>query len=115
MRGLAILLFLAGCSLEPSHDQPLTALPQYPGWYQEVESCSGHLGNYAELRFWALEDGKYAGRTFGSDIFLSGSWAGNRKVVEHEMLHSLIGDGGHQSVIWWACGLHPTQIMAGTQ
>jgi hypothetical protein len=113
MRYLPVFLALVilGCALEPPHDEPLVPLAQYPGWYAEVEACSGKVGDYSQLRFWGLESDKLAGQTWGRDIFLVGVWAGNRRVVEHEMLHSLIGDGGHLSVLWWICGLHPSQMQ----
>lgn len=110
---LLTLLALAGCATEPPTDIPLTPLPAYPAWYLEVETCAGVRGNYDELRFFQLDaHDPHAGITYGSTIFLRKKDSESRIIVEHEMLHSLIGDGGHHDPRWFGCGLAPEQIYA---
>ncbi len=114
MRGTVLaLLALVGCAVEPPADQPLTPLPAYPAWYQEVETCAGERGDYGGLRFFLLDaDDPHGGITFGQDIWLRYADSQSRLVVEHEMLHSLIGDGDHGDPRWVGCGLHPDQLRA---
>jgi hypothetical protein len=109
---LPALLLLAGCAaFEPSQDYPLLPPPEYRLWYMEVETCAPVRGNYDDLRFYYLpKDDTYAGRTFGQTIYLRASDSESRLVVEHEMLHSLIDDGGHTDPRWVACGLSPAQL-----
>lgn len=113
-RLLLAALLLTGCSMfEPSKDEPLDPRPEYPLWYMTVETCAGVRGDYNALRFFLLDkNDERAGHTYGHDIWLRYPDSYSRIIVEHEMLHSLIGDGAHRDPRWVRCGLAPAQIQA---
>jgi hypothetical protein len=105
------LVVLIGCTTEPTSDEPYAALPQYAGWYAEVEACSGHRGDFARLRFFVLDSlDARAGHQQGDDVWIRWPYWSSRKVVEHEILHTLIGDADHSRAEWIACGLYPLTV-----
>ena len=114
MEALEILpaLLLAGC-VAPNTDEPFQGRPEYPAWYLEIERCAGVRGSYDALRFFYLPDGDpRAGVTKGTTIWLRYPDSFSRLIVEHEMLHSLIGDASHQDPRWVRCGVAPAQLRA---
>lgn len=122
MKRLAWLLFalwLPGCALEPSKDDPYQPFPEYRAWWAEVQGCSGRFGDFNKLQFYVLEPAsRYAGRRFGDKIWIREAYVFSRRVVEHEMLHVLLdGDHDHRGWQWQACGLYPMtvgQALEGT-
>ncbi len=104
-----LALLLPACSLfEPSKDSPYKALPEYAGWWSEVESCSGRYEDSSYLRYYVLDPGdRRAGHQQGHDIWIRTPYFTSRRVVEHEMLHVLIGDSHHEGPEWKTCGLYP--------
>ncbi len=111
MKRLLLLLLLTACQA-PSTDEPLVPLPVYRAWYAEVEACAGVSGDFDQLRFYVLEpEDERAGVTYNQAIWLKSNAVGSRLIVEHEMLHSLIGDGDHSSTAWKTCGLDPETLV----
>jgi hypothetical protein len=96
--------------VEPSKDRPYGTLAEYGGWWGEVEGCSGVTGDFGRLRFYILEGEASVGvlgRQRGTDIWVREDRVGDRFVVEHEMLHVLVGDREHRGAVWADCGLAP--------
>lgn len=108
MTRLLCLLLLAGCATAPVSDAPYQAPTEYYPWWTEVVACAHVGGRFTELQWFTLDDAEpYVGYTVTPRIWIK-EWAQNtRLVVEHEMLHALIGDGGHTDASWARCGLYP--------
>ena len=103
---------LAGCTFEPPTDVPLQPLPSYPAWYAEVRACAGGPDDYDRLRFYVLDpEDEHGGITVGHTIWLRPKDSESRLVVEHEMLHSMIGDRDHEDPRWVTCGLDVATII----
>ena len=99
------LLGLVACT-EPSKDEPFTPPPAYRVWYDSTQGCARVRGEFSRIRFYAVEDlGRYAGKTYGRDVFLVRRFVDSRFAVSHELLHTLIGDGHHRSLVWDTCHL----------
>jgi hypothetical protein len=73
-------------------------------WWQMTESCSGKQGELGAIRWYIVPnatsmdvDGKSVqGETIGTDrIVLVESYSLDGPLVRHEMLHALLGVGGH--------------------
>ena len=109
---VALLAACAGCQ-EPTQDEPFAPRPEYPLWNTEIAACASVRPNYELLRFFYLpDDDPHAGITYGTTIYLRRPDSESRLIVEHEMLHSLIGDGDHSDPRWVRCGVSPAQLRA---
>lgn len=107
----AIAFLVTGCDLFTASTFPTAAVPfaphgQYAFWWQLTESCSGLTGSFARVHWYEIRgvdtynvagaDGA-AGTWWreGDRIVLAGNVLDDGRVVRHEMLHALIGAGGH--------------------
>jgi hypothetical protein len=110
---LVLAVLALGC-MEPSKDEPFTPPPEYQVWYARVEQCSGVHGSFDRLRFFVLgAEDRRAGAARGHDIWIRAIYRETPFVVEHEILHSLIGDGDHTSWRWAACRLSVESVLNG--
>jgi hypothetical protein len=100
---VGLLAALTGCGFDPEGDVPLDPPPIYREWWAKTEACSGRTGNFERVRWSVIEgrsfpcsSGECAGhwRT-DHHIFLASDWVTDEMVVRHEMLHDLLGRGGH--------------------
>jgi hypothetical protein len=99
----AALTFTASCSFEPAGETSIQAPAFYREWWSRTEACSGLTGDFDTVRWFAVPghgfecpSGTCAGRwERGHRIFISADFESNELVVRHEMLHELIGHGGH--------------------
>ncbi|MGH7560033.1 MAG: hypothetical protein ACRENB_03335 [Gemmatimonadales bacterium] len=98
------LLALAsdGCGFEPLGAEGWAAPPAYRVWWERTEACSGLRGAFEQMEWFvvpgdrfACPSGTCAGRWEPGRIFLASAWAHDEMVVRHEILHALIGRGGH--------------------
>jgi len=105
-----LLLALAACTdlFGPRLPADASALPQVPvqyaTWWRMTEACSGLHGDFNAVQWYesgddpiALEGKDYDGYWFGSHdrILISPSHLRDGGTVRHEMLHALLGGGGH--------------------
>ena len=120
-RGLqrsAKLFFVLGCvcsvatiaiaCAEPMAPIPVGAIAWNPParfalWWKMTESCSGRQGDLRAIRWYVVPnatsidvDGQQVhGETIGNRIVLADSHRLDGPLVRHEMLHALLGVGGH--------------------
>lgn len=77
-------------------------LPPYRTWWSLVEDCSQLTGDFSDVR-WYVSDGvteggkRFSGAfvTDGNRIVLAAGHETDGGTVRHEMLHALVGKGGH--------------------
>ena len=106
-----LVLLIGACAVEPNRDDPYEAPPEYAPWYRDVETCAHRSGSFARLSFFRLDSLDYrAGHREGNSIWIRPPFFTTRRVVEHEMLHTLIGDPEHARPEWVDCGLSPAQV-----
>jgi len=120
-RGLprfAKLSFVLGCvcsvaTLAIACSEPMAPIPvgaiawnppaRFALWWQMTESCSGRQGDLRAIRWYVVPNAAYIdvdgqqvhGETVGNRIVLADSHALDGPLVRHEMLHALLGVGGH--------------------
>lgn len=114
----ALALALTACAFEPATDERLQPTDEYPGWWQAVEACSQQTGDYRRIEWYVLQPADMThgvaegyhlgGYTVGSRVWIAAAYVSNRLIVQHEMLHVLIGDGNHSRPEWAMCGI-PTE------
>ena len=115
---VATLFFVLGCACsvaaiaiacsEPMAPLPVGAIAWSPParfalWWQMTESCSGRQGDLRAIRWYVVPnatsidvDGQQVhGETIGNRIVLADSHRLDGPLVRHEMLHALLGVGGH--------------------
>jgi hypothetical protein len=115
---LGLLLGLSGCMptrfISPDNDfavydrikQPLAVQPEYYHLWLEVEKCSGLHRDWGHVKFYVLDMDVWGLPIHG--MWLAAYWnepdnsitfleryVHDPRIVKHEMLHSLIGKGGH--------------------
>lgn len=91
---------------------PYAALPEYAGWWDATEACSGIEGELSAIE-WILTRRIQVGGTmaFGlwrppHEIVIVQGFQDNEFTVRHEMLHDLLrGDPDHGSSAWATCEL----------
>src|SRR4051812_44349355 len=90
----------------PPGAAPLTPLPEYQSWWQEVESCSGINGDINAVSWYEIPhvteftvagNPNIAGywQPYHHSITLAGLRINDADLVRHEMLHALIKEKGH--------------------
>jgi hypothetical protein len=103
---------------DPEGAIPLPAPAVYAAWFARTEACAGLRGDPARIE-WLVVPGvetfpteagpKHAMWTRRGDrhrIVLAGNYVQHEMVVRHEMLHALLGRGGHPAEYFEArCGL----------
>lgn len=105
---LIVVALMTACrpSLEPL---PLTAQrfeppAIYSRWWQMVEQCSGRAGDFRRVEWFRVPEplvqygGRYVGgfwESRGNRIVLAGEFPDDGVMVRHEMLHAILGRGGH--------------------
>jgi hypothetical protein len=117
--GCAAAVVLASCALLsdstlPSGSQRFTPPPAYATWWSQVEQCSGRTGSYAAVSWFQIPgadqftvngetwDGNWS--PIGNRVVLAGNLVTSGSLVRHEMLHALLGTGGHpRSAFLGAC------------
>src|SRR6476661_4990844 len=115
---VATLFFVLGCACsvaaiaiacsEPMAPLPVGAIAWSPParfalWWQMTESCSGRQGDLRAIRWYVVPnatsidvDGQQVhGETIGNRVVLADSHRLDGPLVRHEMLHALLGVGGH--------------------
>ena len=103
---IAVALAAVGCDSLfaplPSGAKGFPPLAPYGTWWQLVESCSGITRTFGSVRWYVADriesndanvDGEWLSR--GNRIVLTPASAREGSVVRHEMLHALLGHGGH--------------------
>ena len=136
MRKLLLVIFLVmGCAKVTHHnlpDVPYSPIPPegayanprpiiYEQWWEQTEKCSHLKGNLKKVKFFLVPEDVPLGFTYRGDILL-GLWIWphyifiaqtheyDSLVVRHEMLHSLLGKGGHPKEYF--CGLCKGVVIA---
>lgn len=120
-RVVAAVLVVVGASCEvptaPAGSQPISPLPVYTVWWQQVEQCSGLSGDLGRVDWYvmpceagesgfqceATPDGLCGGEWLpphtivlgGPNNVLPGGYADDEFTVKHEMLHDLTGNAEH--------------------
>lgn len=86
----------------PADATPLAPLAPYRTWWSLVEGCSGLRGDFSDVRWYtseslATDDGGHCGgwTPDGNRIVLALDHVTDGGTVRHEMLHALLGRGGH--------------------
>lgn len=111
--------------------EPLRVSTEYRAWWDEISACSGLEGDVDAVRFYRVTFPLYLAETqfpCGDGLRCNGLWEAphdisiapaylwNRQLVEHEMLHDLLGAPGHPPAfeecgVAWGAG-HPDLIPA---
>ena len=100
---------LHGCDLPtepfPASAVPFTPPPAYQAWWQLTEACAGVQRDFSRIQWYvvpgaetiAVRGGEYHGAWYseGNRIVLAEQAQMSGALVRHEMLHALIGRGGH--------------------
>jgi hypothetical protein len=107
---LLALPFLEACDLTgpglPAGAEPFVPPAVYQQWWQLTEQCSGSSGSYADLTWYRvpgvdaipLGNGTSVNARWDpveNRIILAGDTEFAGDLVRHEMLHALLGTGGH--------------------
>ncbi|MGH7719008.1 MAG: hypothetical protein ACREON_09230 [Gemmatimonadaceae bacterium] len=103
---LAGLLLMAACSTPTAPEWPAGAIPfdpppAYAQWWKAVEGCSGRAGGFERVQWYVVEGSSFNGNQVGlwmrdgHRIALASWHVKTQRVVQHEMLHDLIGAPGH--------------------
>jgi hypothetical protein len=110
MRHIWPFLLVIACD-RPFHapnEEVFVPPPEYREWHGDMERCSGRRGAFAAITWIKADLGPhYLGRTEALKIWIDRDWLTSWYVVSHEVLHTLIRDGGHRSPLWEACGVKP--------
>lgn len=103
MMGLLVLMGVLAQTQSLVEEVPRSA--DMEKWWQEVQACSGLKGDIDRLKFFVVNDSiiLLKGRVYhagAADVETHSLYftRGNERspfVVKHEMLHDLIGHGGH--------------------
>lgn len=108
--GSAAVVIIASCGLFadsplPNGSSRFTPLPVYAAWWTLVEQCSGHTGSFATVTWYevaGVDQFMWNGQavsgfwsTNGRRVVLAGNAVMDGSTVRHEMLHALLGVGGH--------------------
>src|SRR5438067_209289 len=93
----------------PSGAVPFTPPLAYLAWWEEVEQCSGKIGDYSSVSWYEVPDS--ARFTVGNDHFFIGYWQPGRNsitlaglrvndslVVRHEELHAILNTADHPAL-----------------
>jgi hypothetical protein len=113
---LPILLLLGACG-DPSGvvaPERMEPLPEYAAWWTGAVNCTNRAGaDLSAISWYRVRSVSAAGHT----NYLAGAWepphtiyllysaTGDRKVVQHEMLHDLLqGDPAHKHRCFWTLG-----------
>jgi len=93
---LLVLAACVGCAFEPEGAEPFTPPASYRVVWDSAQACTGRHGRFGALRFFVVPgdgfdtpDGREAGRTSGTTIYLSEAYVDHPMVVKHEMIHAL--------------------------
>jgi hypothetical protein len=114
---LALLLLLLGACGDPSGvvaPERMEPLPEYAAWWTGAVNCTNRAGaDLSAISWYRVRSVSAAGHT----NYLAGAWepphtiyllysaTGDRKVVQHEMLHDLLqGDPAHKHRCFWTLG-----------
>lgn len=98
-----LAIVLGGCGFEPDGAVPVARPLAYDTWWTRTEACSDRRGELDRIRFYLVPGadfdcptGRCVGRWEpGHKIYIAEAMATNELVVRHEMLHDLLGGGGH--------------------
>lgn len=114
-----VWLVFGGCALLTVSDDPALRRQTYPEpavyrtWWTQIQRCSGLAGDYDDVRFFvAVSPLTAGGRRFPCgggalcnglweaphDITLAPAYLEDERLVQHEMLHDLLGVPGHPPV-----------------
>jgi hypothetical protein len=107
MKRLAAGLWLLLACLAPG--ESIDPAPEWRGWYQQVEACSGLTRDFDAI-VWSVHDqpdqvpgGLLVGWIdFPDHIWIARDYL-TRPILEHEMLHYLLGRKGHPSPPFCYC------------
>ncbi len=112
-RALLLLASLTACTaLGPAEDLPASAEPfampaAYQSWWARTESCAGRVGHLERIEWYVVPGvesfqtelgprvGLWSHSAEGIRIVIAGRYLNHELVVRHEMLHALLGQGGH--------------------
>lgn len=110
---LGFLGTLAACEAlgppSPLPDNAQRFLPpeEYHAWWAATETCSAKDGEFSEIAWYVVPGaatiptadgpkiGLWSRSSAGTRIILAGEYVETELVVRHEMLHALLGRGGH--------------------
>jgi hypothetical protein len=90
---------------------PMVVPPEYEQWYSELEACSGLKGSFQELSFRTQDKIIVQGVHFSgywdeksNTILLRTRFKMFKRLVLHEMMHSLVGPGHPDKYFRGVCG-----------
>lgn len=122
-----ILAVVVGAQLRATrlpHDaKPLVPPAIYRTWWAATEACAGLRGSFESITWYAVSGSAFSvsgGSAVGltrilpwrTDVVLARAHVADELVVRHEMLHALLGRGGHPPVYFEErCHLTPETWM----
>jgi hypothetical protein len=116
----AVVLGSAACGYEPNGAAPLDVPPIYRQWWAEIEQCAHKQGAFDRVHFWVIKGDKFpcpngpcAGHwSSPHDVYIAETWVYNASLVKHEMLHDVLGTGGHPVNVF---GANACDVIWATQ
>lgn len=92
-------------SWQPTVSQQYDSVPRvYKQWWNEISDCAHIKDTLSKVAWWKVDDiyfsdeyflcpiGFCIGWTNDKKVYIAGSFTMNRRLVEHEMLHVLLGN-----------------------
>ena len=100
---IALAVVAAGCAFEPDGARRVDPPPAYQTWWERTQACSARNGDFSRLEFFAVPGAEFTCPTGqcvgrwepGHRIYIAEKFLASELVVRHEMLHELLGGGGH--------------------
>lgn len=115
MRATWLLGILVACGFAdfaPTEATPLTPPAAYRLWHQSIGECAGLTGRFERITWYTVPGRDFScpiGRCGGwfrppHTIFLAQERVDDQSLVQHEILHDLLQEGGHPP-IFDICGV----------
>lgn len=110
---VAVPAMLAACDVVgptaplPDDAVAFAAPAQFKAWWALTESCAGRRSNLEAITWFIVPGvstfmtpqgakvGRWSRGSSGTQIVVAGRYIADEMVIRHEMLHSLIDQGGH--------------------
>jgi hypothetical protein len=107
MRYTLLAILLLACGFDPPQEEVFTPPARYRLWWADLEQCAHVKGDFDRIT-WVKADlsGEgILGHRIGYTIWLDYTMLELPWAIEHEALHTMIGDHHHRQEVWKRCQL----------